>query len=80
MKQQQIFAKFLSLRVTYFCRFCDAESENKNDLYKNIAFHKRYHHEILTLQEKNAMINDKFKRLTFHFSNDLRLNRSHFRC
>jgi hypothetical protein len=72
MKQQQIFAKFLSSHVIYFCRFCDAESKNKNDLYKNITFYERYYHEILTLRKKNAMINDKFKKLTFFFNNDFK--------
>jgi hypothetical protein len=72
MKQQQIFAEFLSSHVIYFCRFCDAESENKNDLYKDIVFHERYHHEISTLRKRSAMINDKFKKLIFLFNNDLK--------
>ena len=79
MKQQQLFEEFLSSRANYYCRYCDADSEKRDDLLRNTILYDRYHHQITIIQNRNKTINDKINRLIFLTRNKLKFELSTFK-
>lgn len=65
MNQQQISAGFLSPRAVYCCRFCNAGSDNRGDLYRDVILQGRYHHQVLKLRKKSDTISGKGNRGKF---------------
>ena len=53
--QQQESTGFLGPRATRSCRFCDADTGNR-DLDRDTISHGRYHHQILALREAAASV------------------------
>lgn len=72
MKQQQIFAEFLSSKATFNCRFCNAESHNRDDLIRDFVIHERYYHEILVFWRKTRFIKIKTKSVAFFNQHDFK--------
>jgi predicted small metal-binding protein len=72
IKQQQVFAKFLSSRVTYVCRYCDANVKERENLHRDIIQHDRYHHQIAIIRSLNERIFDKIKRIVYLTRNELK--------
>jgi predicted small metal-binding protein len=72
MKQQQVSTKFLSSRVIYCCRYCDANVKERENLHRDIIQHDRYHHQIVVIRSLSQRIFDKIKRIVYLTRNELK--------
>lgn len=72
MKQQQMTFGFLFFRIIHSCRYCTADINDRENLFKNVVQHDRYHHQISFIRQKDEQIIQKTKKTIYFKQNDLK--------
>ena len=76
MKQQQKSVECLEFKITYNCRFCDADKTNREDFNQDFILHECYHYEILNRRKKAFLITEKVKKQQFFTRHEMTLKAS----
>ena len=71
MKQQQESAGFLKSKIINSCRFCDADTNIRENLKRNTIFHDRFHFQIMRFREKKFKLSKITKKKKFFIKHDL---------